>query len=171
MNVQSPNMPVTFEPNAETSRQLRDAFGRFATGVTVVTAQSANGPIGITVNSFASVSLDPALVLWSPAKETRRYQPFVDASHYAIHVLADNQADICGAFAKDAFALNSIEHILNDENVPLIPGCLARFECKQVNIFDGGDHSIILGEVQRAEMREGDALAFFAGKFGKFAQG
>lgn len=170
MNVQSPNMPVTFKPKADNTRQLRDAFGRFATGVTVVTAQSADGPIGITVNSFASVSLDPAMVLWSPAKESTRYDAFIKASHYAIHVLADAQADVCGAFAKDPYALKSIDHILNEENVPLLAGCLARFECQQANVFEGGDHSIILGEVLRAEMREGDALAFFAGKFGTFAQ-
>ncbi|MDC0737024.1 flavin reductase family protein [Cognatishimia sp. SS12] len=163
-------MPVAFQPDRENTRLLRDAFGRFATGVTVVTTQGADGPVGITANSFSSVSLDPPLVLWAPSKTSRRYPYFAEADHYAIHVLGADQADLCMGFAKNAFALQHIEHERNIEGVPVLANCLARFECKRVAGYDGGDHMIILGEVLRAEMRDGDALAFFAGKYGEFAQ-
>lgn len=165
------NAPVTsFTPDAENTRLLRDAFGRFATGVTVVTAMSEDGPVGITANSFTSVSLDPPMVLWSPSKTSRRFPYFDNATHYAIHVLAAEQETLCWGFAKDAFALKHIEHDLNAEGVPVIPNTLARFECKQAAKFEGGDHRIILGEVIRAEMRDGEGLAFFGGKHGVFTQ-
>ena len=103
------NVPVTsFTPDAENTRLLRDAFGRFATGVTVVTAMSEDGPVGITANSFTSVSLDPPMVLWSPSKTSRRFPYFDKATHYAIHVLAAEQETLCWGFAKDAFALKQI---------------------------------------------------------------
>jgi flavin reductase (DIM6/NTAB) family NADH-FMN oxidoreductase RutF len=170
MNAYSPDMPVAFRPDAENTRLLRDAFGRFATGVTVVTAASKDGPVGITANSFSSVSLDPPMVLWSPSKTSRRFPYFENAEHYAIHVLSSDQSDLCYGFAKDAFALQQLDHSTNAFGVPLIDNCLARFECNKTAGFDGGDHIIILGKVLRAEMREGDALAFFAGQFGQFAQ-
>lgn len=161
---------TSFQPDAENTRLLRDAFGRFATGVTVVTAMSKDGPVGITANSFSSVSLDPPMVLWSPSKTSRRFPYFDEADHYAIHILAADQDALCWGFAKDAFALQNIKHDLNAEGVPIIEKTLARFECKRAAGFEGGDHKIILGEVLRAEMREGDALAFYAGKYGQFAQ-
>lgn len=160
--------PTSFVPDAGNTRLLRDAFGRFATGVTIVTAMSDDGPVGITANSFTSVSLEPAMVLWSASKASRRFPYFDKASHYAIHVLAADQETLCWNFAKDAFALRQISHGLNPEGVPLLEGALARFECKQTSKFDGGDHRIILGEVLRAEMRDGDGLTFFAGNHGIF---
>lgn len=166
MNIVAPKTPASFEPNSENTRMLRDAFGRFATGVTVVTAASVDGPVGITANSFSSVSLDPALVLWSPAKESNRFKYFDQAQHFAIHVLATDQQEICMDFVKNAFALKHVSHHLNAHDVPLIDGCLARFECKRANGFDAGDHTIVLGEVLRAEMRDGDPLTFYGGKFG-----
>lgn len=168
MSKQEPNHAVAFRPDAENSRLLRHAFGRFATGVTIVTAASKDGPVGITANSFASVSLDPPLVLWSPDKNSRRFQYFENAEHYAIHILTSEQENLCTAFAKDAHALCQIDHKLSPEGVPLIDNCLARFECKRVNGYDGGDHLIVLGRVEHAEMRNGDALTFFAGQLGQF---
>lgn len=165
------NAPVTsFAPDADNTRLLRDAFGRFATGVTVVTAMSEDGPVGITANSFTSVSLDPPMVLWSPSKTSRRFPYFDAAQYYAIHVLGADQEELCWGFAKDAFALKDIDHDISAEGVPLLRNTLARFECKQSAKFEGGDHRIILGEVIRAEMREGDGLAFFGGKHGTFTQ-
>lgn len=165
------NAPVTkFRPDADNTRLLRDAFGRFTTGVTVVTAMSEDGPVGITANSFTSVSLDPAMVLWSPSKSSRRFPYFDKAEHFAIHVLAANQDALCWGFAKDAFALKDMAHDLNAEGVPVLGNTLARFECKQAAKFDGGDHRIILGEVLRAEMRDGDGLVFFGGKHGVFSK-
>lgn len=163
-------LPVSFSPEAGNARQLRDAFGRFATGVTVVTAASEDGPVGIVVNSFSSVSLDPALVLWAPAKTSRRFRYFEAAEHYAIHVLSADQAELCQGFGKDAHAFGDIAHQLNAQGVPLIEDCLARFECTKTAAYDGGDHMIVVGRVDQAEMRDGDALTFYAGKFGLATQ-
>ena len=90
--------------------ELRDTLGRFATGVTVVTTATENGPLGITANSFASVSLEPPLVLWSPARRSARYPAFEAASHFAIHILAQD------GWSRDRIvkARNVLEHILRD---------------------------------------------------------
>lgn len=158
-------MPATaFEPTANNTRQLRDAFGRFATGVTIVTAQSELGPVAITANSFSSVSLEPPMVLWCPDKASKRYPAFAAAEHYAIHVLADNQTELCWKVAGDGFALRDMDLTSNVDGVPILEGCLARFECRQSNLYDGGDHAIILGQVLRAHLAQGGApLTFFDG--------
>jgi len=169
MTMQTTNHPVTFHPDADNTRLLRDAFGRYPTGVTVVTAASDKGPVGITANSFTSVSLDPPLVMWAPDKSSRRFPYFETAEHYAIHVLSHHQHELCHGFAKNAHAFDDLELSENRHGVPLIEHCLARFECQRVAAYEGGDHLIVLGRVIRAEMREGDALTFFAGKLGQTA--
>lgn len=159
----------SFVPTAENTRALRDAFGRFATGVTIVTTMTKDGPVGITANSFSSVSLDPALVLWAPDKTSRRSVFFLEAKHYVIHVLSSEQAELCWQVAKDANALQDMTLALNEDGQPIIEGCLARFECTQTQAVDAGDHTIILGSVDRATLRqEGESLAFFKGKMGSF---
>lgn len=172
MNALSPNTPVAFAPDPNNPRQLRDAFGKFATGITVVTCADDTGRAAcITANSFSSLSLTPPLVMWAPDKGSRRFQIFRNAQRYAIHVLAAEQADLCRACAGDAYALRDFTYLENDAGVPLIPGCLTRFECHQVACHEAGDHVIIIGEVDKVEMRDGNALAFFAGSYGQFAQG
>ncbi len=160
----------SFVPAADNTRLLRDAFGRFATGVTIVTAASEQGVVAITANSFTSVSLTPPLVLWSPDRNSRRFPYFEEARHYAIHVLAADQDDLCWQVAKDAFGLNHLQLAQNENGVPLLENCLARFECTRSAIHDGGDHAIVLGHVDRATMREeGDALTFYKGQMGQIA--
>jgi len=158
------DMTTAFTPDRTNTRALRDAFGRFASGITIVTAPSEDGPVGITANSFSSLSLDPPLVLWSPDAGSRRFPYFERATHFAIHVLAAEQTDLCHGFSRSAHAFDGADMTLNDHGVPLINGCLARFECEQRAIYPGGDHKIVVGEVMRAEMRDGGALAFFAGQ-------
>jgi flavin reductase (DIM6/NTAB) family NADH-FMN oxidoreductase RutF len=161
--------PMTdFTPGPETERAFRDALGRFATGVTVVTADSDLGPLGITANSFASVSLDPPLVLWSPAKASRRYPAYEAAERYAIHVLADDQMDLCQQFSRQGTDFSGLDWRLTDDGVPLIEGCLARFDCARIAAHDGGDHLIVVGRVLRAEYREGRPLLFSSGRYGCF---
>jgi len=166
MTMERPNRPTVFSPDEGTSRQLRDAFGKFATGVTLVTAPSTDGPIAIVANSFSSVSLNPALVLWSVDRGARRFKYYEAADHYAIHVLAAEQQDLCQLAARDAHVLDNHPHVMNADGVPLIDHCLARFECRRVAAHDAGDHVIIVGQVQRTEMRDGPALTFFGGQFG-----
>lgn len=164
-------MPDSFEPGEGTSRAFRDALGRFATGVTVVTCDSEIGPIGITANSFASVSLDPPLVLWSPAKGSRRFDAFINAEHFAIHVMAQEQAGICSGFATDGKAFGGFDWHACSKGVPLISHCLSRFECSREAVHDAGDHAIILGRVTRVSTQGGTPLMFYSGKYGGFQEG
>ncbi len=166
MTMQDPNQPKVFSPDENSGRQLRDAFGKFATGITVITAASADGPVAIVANSFSSVSLDPALVLWSVDRAARRFPYFDAANHYAIHVLAAEQQDLCTQVARNVHALNDVPHEINADGVPLLDHCLARFECRRVAAHDAGDHVIVVGQVQRTSMRDGVPLTFFAGGFG-----
>lgn len=146
-------------------RALRTAFGRFTTGVTIVTAQTAEGPIGITANSFASISLDPPLVMWAIGRHSRRFRSFSDCRHYAIHVLAADQHDLCWRFARDGrdFETTGVEY--SAEGSPLLPGALARFECEIASRIDGGDHEMLIGRVLRMTARDGEPLVFSGGRY------
>ena len=153
-----------FDP-ADDPRAYRNALGAFATGVCVVTTGSDDGPVGITANSFASVSLDPPLVLWSPAKSSKRFNYFADAQHYAIHVLDGHQQDMCNAFTRTKHAFDGLDWDTSPEGVPLVRGCLARFECTLAASHDAGDHVILVGLVNKAAFREGLPLLFQGGRF------
>ncbi len=157
-----------FTPGPDTARAFRNALGQFATGVTVVTCRTSEGPLGITANSFAAVSLDPPLVLWSPARASRRFAAFESAEHFAIHVLGDHQHPICNGFAREGEGFDGFEWHDSANGVPLIDGCLARFECVRHAIHDGGDHAIIVGLVTAATMTEGTPLLFSRGTYGRF---
>lgn len=158
----------SFAPGPDTARQLRDALGCFGTGVTVVTALTPQGPLGITVNSFASVSLDPALVLWCPGKSSPRHDPFVAARHYSIHVLGQDQLPLAKAFAHSGSAFDQVRWRSDEDGVPHLDGCLARFDCRLHTVHDAGDHSIIIGQVTRVTHRSGQGLMFKRGQFGGF---
>lgn len=160
-----------FSVSTETERAYRDALGRFGTGLTVVTTMTPDGPVGITANSFSSVSLDPPLVLWSIARSSRRFGFFADASHTAIHVLAADQAPIATAFASNPGAFAEIPWQPGAGGVPLIDGCLSRFECATHATHDGGDHVILVARVLRATTRDGAPLMVFGGDYGRFVPG
>lgn len=150
MNTTFPAAPATCQP-AFTERDFRNALGQFATGVTVVTTLDAQGhPVGMTVSSFNSVSLDPALVLWSLAKSSGCFPVFAQAQHYAIHVLASHHKELAMQFARrgvDRFAGVAWEP--NVQGVPLLAGALATFECRARSQYAEGDHLIMVGEVLR----------------------
>lgn len=147
------------------TRPLRHAFRRFATGVTIVTVQTPDGPLGITANSFSSVSLEPPLVMWSIAKHSSRFAAFAEAAHFAIHVLAREQDDLCWRFAKSGRDFPGIELAFNAEGAPLLPGALARFECEIANRIDAGDHVMLLARVRRMAARDGEPMLFFGGRY------
>ena len=152
-------------------RLLRDALGRFATGVTVVTAREEGGgaPVGITANSFASVSLDPPLVLWSAARSSARHRHFTAAKAFAIHVLRADQIDLAKRFTGSGAGFEGLDLRFNAADVPLIDPVLARFECVTETMHDGGDHTIIIGRVTGFSFSPDEApLCFFAGGFGGF---
>ena len=161
--------PMQITPGPDTQRAFRDALGRFATGVTLVTCDSDIGPLGITANSFASLSLDPPLVLWSPARSSRRFDAFTRARHFAIHILRDDQIDLARAFTHHGQAWEGIDWRRSPEGVPLIDGTLARFDCRLHAIHDGGDHAIVVGEVAAAVIGQGTPLVFAGGGYGGFS--
>lgn len=153
-----------FDPTLD-QRAFRDALGAYATGVTIVTVPSDDGAVGIVANSFASVSLDPPLVLWSPAKSSKRFKDFSGAAHFAIHILDAHQQTICNGFTKDKHAFDGLDWTTGDHGVPLINNCLARFICTHEAEHDAGDHTIIVGRVREAQVRDGLPLLFQAGRF------
>jgi flavin reductase (DIM6/NTAB) family NADH-FMN oxidoreductase RutF len=158
-----------FVPSPETARAFRDALGQFATGVTLVTIDGPDGLMGFTANSFSSLSMDPPLVLWSPAKSSRRFPFFAAARHFAIHVLAAGQAHLIDRFSRDGAGFDGLDHRLNPHRVPLIDGALARFECDLHATHEGGDHLIVVGRVTRIVCQDGAPLVFAKGQMGRFA--
>ena len=160
---------AVFVPGGDSHRAYRSALGSFTTGVTVVTAMSPGGPIGMTVNSFASVSLDPPLVLWSPSKRSSRHAAFSQARHFAVHVLSADQAHLSDAFTRGGQGFEGLARLVNEDGVPILPGTLARFECRQQIQHDAGDHTLIIGRVLRVAHRPGEPLCFSGGRFGRFA--
>lgn len=132
-------------------RDYRRALGQFPTGVTIVTARGIDGRyIGLTANSFTSVSLEPALVSWSLRRESTLFELFTRTSHFAIHVLAASQAALASRFAarcEDRF--EGVDIIEGIEGLPLIEGALARFECANIACHRAGDHGIFIGRVER----------------------
>ncbi len=149
------------------TRLLRDAFGAFATGVTIITTvDSAGQNVGLTANSFNSVSLDPPMVLWSLAKTSMSLSAFKDAEYFAVHVLGADQEPLSNLFATrgaDKFAGIQLEHGLG--GTPLLPGCSARFQCRTAFAYDGGDHEIFVGEVLDFEDFKRTPLVFQGGKY------
>lgn len=159
---------ISFAP--DDSRALRNAFGRFGTGVTVITTQSTTGPIGMTANSFSSVSLDPPLVLWSAALRSKRHDCFAAAEHYCIHILGADQQETAMHFATQGHDFTGFDWANGPQGAPQIPGCLAVFHCAAYAVHPAGDHSVILGEVTHAAQRPGTGagLLFDQGRFGTF---
>lgn len=152
-------------------RALRDALGQFATGVTIVTTRTTDDrPVGLTANSFASVSLDPPLVLWSAARASMRHQHFAEAQCFAIHVLCEEQEELARHFTRDGMDFGGIDWTPTIQGVPLLNGVLARFECVTEATHEGGDHTIIIGRVTRF-MRHPQArpLLFSGGRFARIA--
>ncbi|MEM6823974.1 MAG: flavin reductase family protein [Pseudomonadota bacterium] len=164
----NPSAMRAFQPSKATERDLRDALGRFATGICVVTTHTDKGPLGITANSFASVSLDPPLVLWSPARASKRFSAFAATREFAIHVLGEDQDDVCRRFSQGGWDFDGLDWQPGSDGTPLIEGCLARFECGLAAQHDGGDHLIIIGKVGAVAYRDGAPLLFSGGGYGRF---
>lgn len=158
-----------FIPDPANQRVFRNALGVFTTGVAVVSAMTPEGPTGMTVNSFASVSLDPPLVLWSAARSSARHGLFTGADHYAIHVLGADQHQLSARFTRGGAGFDGLDWQEGEEGVPIISGTLARFECRRHTLHEAGDHTIVIGRVLRAAQREGEPLCFSRGAFGRFA--
>ncbi|MDR9173617.1 p-hydroxyphenylacetate 3-hydroxylase, reductase component [Burkholderia multivorans] len=149
------------------TRELRDAFGAFMTGVTIVTTARDDGqPLGFTANSFSSVSLDPALLLVSIAKTSSNFQTFSTAGHFAINILAEGQTELSNRFARpseDRFA-NVGWHLSAHRN-PLIDDVSAWFDCTTHEVIDAGDHAIIIGKVEAFHSAGYAGLGYYRGGY------
>ncbi|GGA60278.1 flavin oxidoreductase [Nitratireductor aestuarii] len=157
---------ISGDPRDDT-RAFRRALGQFATGVTVVTTESDGRMAGVTANSFSSLSLDPPLILWSIARTSRSFSIFESASHFAVSILGANQLEVSQAFASSSE--NKFENVawrrgLN--GVPLVEGAISTLECATDRIYDGGDHIIMVGRVERYSYTDGDALLYVQGRYG-----
>ena len=151
-----------------TPAEFRAALGMFATGVTIVTARASNGAlIGLTANSFNSVSLDPPLVLWSLARGAGSMPTLRTGSHYAVNILAASQKELAERFAKkDVDRWVDVEFTRGIGGAPVLVGAAATFECFNRSRYDEGDHVIFVGEVERCTHRPGAApLLFHGGRF------
>ena len=148
-------------------RDYRKALGQFATGVTVVTARASDGrKVGVTVNSFSSVSLDPPLILWSLSRHTPSFIDFTNATHFAVNILESHQHHLSRQFSTplpDKFA--GVEFEEGTGGVPLLHGAIAQFVCRKVRQYDGGDHVILVGEVEQYNYNEGEPLVFHSGRY------
>jgi flavin reductase (DIM6/NTAB) family NADH-FMN oxidoreductase RutF len=158
---------------AFSQRELRDAFGLFATGVTVVTAVRPDGtPVGVTANSFTSVSLEPPLLLWCLAGGSSAAPAFTHGASFAVHILGHHQLDLALNFARrmhDKFEAEVGRHWHNKSQPPHLGDALCRFDSRVHAVHAGGDHLIIVGEVLGIASGPGAPLAFHSGRFGNFS--
>jgi 4-hydroxyphenylacetate 3-hydroxylase, reductase component len=155
------------------SRAFRDALGRYPTGVAVVTATGSDSHVGITVNSFASVSLDPPLVLWCIDRRSRRYPIFAEAVGFTVSILGSGHRDISSRLAKEGeHNLEGIALTPTELGPPALADALAVFECARENVWDAGDHAVLIGRVLRFARHDGAGapLVYFQGKYGALAQ-
>jgi flavin reductase (DIM6/NTAB) family NADH-FMN oxidoreductase RutF len=160
--------PRKAQPPSFSSQEFRTALGMFATGVTIVTARTTEGlVIGLTANSFNSVSLDPPLVLWSLAQAAASLPVFRAGSHYAINVLANDQKLLAERFAlRGADRWSGVSFTDGVGGAPLLAGAAATFECFNRSRYEEGDHVIFVGEVERCAWRKGASpLLFHGGRY------
>ena len=149
------------------ARELRRALGMFATGVTVITTRSEDGRrVGVTANSFTSLSLDPPLVLWALDRGAASLTAFSSCTNFAVNVLASHQHELSRQFATpadDKFV--GVEVTDGPAGVPLLTGVVARFVCRPVRQIDAGDHMVMIGEVEHYESFGGEPLVFHSGAY------
>lgn len=151
----------------EDRRSLRDAFGTFMTGVTVVTTiDSAGQPVGFTANSFSSVSLDPPLLLVSIAKTSKSYTHFIEGQGFAINILSEGQKEVSNNFARpveDRFS--TVRWQRGPQGAPVLDGVAAWFDCTLHQVVDAGDHAILIGHVQGFEASNRAGLGYYRGSY------
>jgi len=145
---------------------FRRALGQFATGVTVITAAAGDKRVGMTANSFSSVSLDPPLILWSAKRTSQSFPVFEAATHFAVNVLASDQMALSKHFGRsgdDKFKDLAWRPGIGD--APILEGAVCVFECRKAAAYPGGDHLIMLGAVERFARHDRGALLFAQGRY------
>jgi 4-hydroxyphenylacetate 3-hydroxylase, reductase component len=153
---------------SENFRGFRDALGHFATGVAIITTPGPGGtPVGLTVNSFASVSLDPPLVLWSLDRSSDRFATFMQADHFAVNILGDANQPLSHRLSrKGDFSLEGETLRTGPNGVPMLGCAIASFECSVEARHEGGDHVIFVGRVlDFAHTSHGRPLVYYRGRY------
>ncbi|MGD0288442.1 MAG: flavin reductase family protein [Candidatus Binataceae bacterium] len=147
--------------------ELRQVMGHFATGVTVITTLNKAGQMhGLTANAFTSVSLEPPLLLISVDKKAESWPAFEESKVFTVNILADNQEALSRRFAvSGGNKFEGVAYRIGANGAPILEGVLTYIECTLYAAYEGGDHSIYLGEIQQAEIREGKPLVFFRGGY------
>jgi len=149
------------------SARFRSACGTYPTGVAIVTTRSAAGrPVGLTINSFSSLSLDPPLILWNVATSSTSHDAFATAEHFAVHVLHAGQEELSRRFASrdpDRFAGIALDEGIG--GIPVLADFQARLQCTRQTRLDGGDHSILIGQVAHIDLLDYEPLIFFRGRY------
>jgi flavin reductase (DIM6/NTAB) family NADH-FMN oxidoreductase RutF len=161
---------LVFSTPAVSPTDLRRAAGQFATGITIVTVSSPQGPHGMTANSFTSVSLDPPLLLVSVDLGRHTHPLLERAERFAISVLAEEHRDLSSRFAGQQGErqedFSDVAHTLTADGLPLISGALAHFVCRRFAVYPAGDHSLFLGQVEQLSYQPGLApLLYFGGRY------
>jgi flavin reductase (DIM6/NTAB) family NADH-FMN oxidoreductase RutF len=170
-------MPAMATSEAE-SKRFRDVIGRFATGVTVVTLHDGEQPIGMTANAVSSLSLDPLLILFCVDKGASAYDALASAEGFAVNLLALEQRELSGFFAttgrgEDGDAMGGFLYREGTTGAPLLDGTLGWFDCRPWARYEGGDHTIVVGEVVDFQLAQpdGDPLLFFGGGYRELSPG
>ncbi|HEX9212869.1 MAG TPA: flavin reductase family protein [Bradyrhizobium sp.] len=173
-----PKQPAVLDPANEFAsdsssidpRDFRNALGTYATGVTIITAAGPDGkPYGLTCNSFASVSLNPPLVLWSLVVYSSSLTAFQNASHFTVNVLGASQQALANKFAKSSDdKFTGVDWTPGLGNAPVLAESVANFQCRSVNRYYGGDHVIFLGAVEAYTYNAKEPLLFARGVLGRF---
>lgn len=156
------------------SRAFRQALGCFPTGIAVITAAGGDAHLGITVNSFTSVSLDPPLVLWCIDRRSRRYPSFAQAPGFTVSILGSGHKAVSARLAgQGEHSLDGIELVPTELGPPGLADSLAIFECARESVQDAGDHALLIGRVLRFHRNDsaGAPLVYFQGRYGALAQG
>ena len=157
---------VEFGSPMDDPRAFRRCLGQFGTGVAVITTRLGETVAGLTSNSFASVSLDPPLVLWSIKRTSQSFPIFLQAPHFAVNVLAAGQIGLSRRFASSGTdKFDGIEWRGGEGGVPLLDGIIASLECRRTMLVEGGDHVVLLGTVERYCRYEGEGLLFVQGRY------
>lgn len=147
------------------SELVRRAFGRFATGVTIVTTVAPDGRnVGMTASSFNSVSLDPPMVLWSAGTQAAEYPVFAECRKFAVHVLSESQTELSNRFATPGIEkFEGIDWLLSSKDLPVISGCPLCLQCETVACHDASDHKILIGRVIDVDLNSEDSPLLYYG--------
>lgn len=155
---------------AVSKEEFRAALGRFASGVTIITTfdEKENRPLGITVSAFSSLSLNPPLVLICVAKDAYLHDYIKAFGAFGVNVLAEGQDKLSNIFAaREVEKFKDISYSMSEMSLPLIDDALVNMECKIVSEYEGGDHTIFVGELMSVKTRDANPLLYFYGGYGK----